>query len=83
MEHPTRILHAALLAGLPLEAALAELRSTGATPVEAIKAIREVQGCSLGEAKQVFGASPAWASAVQAGEALHEQVQSVLSKGAK
>ena len=81
MQHPTRLLRAALEAGTPLEAALFELRATGATPVETIKAISQVQGCGLGDAKQVFAASPAWAKEVQAGTELHEQVLALISSG--
>lgn len=83
MEHPTCILRAALEAGTPFEAALFELRATGATPIETIKAISQVRGCGLGDAKQVFAASPAWSKEVQAGTALHEQVLSLKSIDSK
>ena len=81
VENPTRFLRAALEAGTPLDGALLELRAAGATPMETIKAISEVRGCGLGDAKQVFAASPAWAEEVQAGTVLHEQVMSSRSGG--
>ena len=77
-------LYAGLVAqGATVEAALSQLRVEGATPVEAIKAIREVQGISLGEAKQIFSQSPAWSKEVLAGNALHDEVISLLERESK
>lgn len=81
MQNPANILRAALEAGTVLEDGLAELRMLGATPVETIMAIREVQGVGLATAKQVFCASPAWATEVRAGDALHEELIALGKKG--
>jgi len=73
-------LRAVLEEGQSLEVGLARLRAQGATPVETIKAICQVQQISLVEAKQLFAASPAWALEAAAGSALHEKIISLLSK---
>ncbi len=64
--------------GASLEEALANLRAVGATPVASIKAIREVLGVSLGEAKVLFDASPAWQLEVEASRHLQEQLFRLL-----
>ena len=66
--------------GVSLEETLAGLRARGATPVEVIKAIRDTQGVSLGEAKQIFGESAAWARESLAADALHEKIISEFGK---
>jgi hypothetical protein len=83
MESPADLLRAALAMGHTLDDALAELRSSGATPVETIKAIYDVNGVDLGEAKRIFASSPAWASEARAADALHDEVFSILEKGEK
>ena len=83
MERYTALFATEVANGASLEEALALLRSQGATPVDAIKAIYTVQGVSLGEAKQLFTRSPAWAREVQAGDALHEEITALLSKEQK
>jgi len=60
--------------GKPLEAGLEELRQLGVTPMETIKAIREAKCVSLGEAKQIFSLSPAWATEVRAANLLHDEI---------
>jgi hypothetical protein len=55
----------------------------GATPIETIKAIAQVQAVSLGEAKQVFSQSLAWAKEVSASDSLHGQVIALLEKDRK
>jgi ribosomal protein L7/L12 len=57
---PAAFLREALRRGIPLDAVLAALRQHGATPIESIKAVREVRGVGLGEAKQLVSTSPAW-----------------------
>ncbi|RZJ07227.1 MAG: hypothetical protein EON50_21635 [Acidovorax sp.] len=81
MQHPTDFLRAALEAGTSFEGALLELRTAGATPIQTIKAISKVRGCDLGDAKQAFAASPAWAKEIQAGMVLHDQLLSLMSSG--
>ena len=66
--------------GLSSEAALGEMRNRGATPIEAIRAIAEVQGSSLEEAKKIFASSPAWRNEVKAADELHEELLTQLRR---
>ena len=81
MERNAQVLAAAIASGKPLETGLEELRRMGITPVEAIKAIREAQCVSLGDAKQIFSLSPAWAAAVRAADLLHDEVLRLHAQG--
>ena len=45
------------------DAVLAQLRADGFSPVESIKVTRAVLHVSLGEAKEIVHASPAWSDA--------------------
>jgi hypothetical protein len=83
MERFAALLASLLSQGVSLEAALAHLKVEGATPIEAIKAIAQVQAVSAGEAKRLFSQSPAWAKEVAAGDALHRQVIALLEKERK
>jgi ribosomal protein L7/L12 len=83
MPNFTDILASQLDAGRPLEDALAELRAMGATPMEAIKAIRVARGVDLGEAKKIFSASPAWAREVEANRPLQEEAIALLARVSK
>lgn len=78
MEIYTALLADLMAGGVLLEEALLKLRIAGATPVETIKAIRIVQGVSLGEAKQVIVHSPAWAAEVKAGDVTHLEALTLL-----
>lgn len=75
------MLAAAIASGKPLETGLEELRRMGITPVEAIKAIREAQCVSLGDAKKIFSLSPAWAAEVRAADLLHDEVLRLHAQG--
>ena len=46
--------------GHPVDVALAALREQGASLIDSIKAVREVFGVSLAEAKRIVFASTAW-----------------------
>ena len=70
----------ALSGGANLEQALAHLHESGARPVPTIKALREILGVSLGEAKRIFDASPAWRAHAEAGRRLHEEILRVLGE---
>ena len=52
---------------------LAELKLSGAFPIQAIRAIHDEFGLSLGEAKLRFAQSPEWAAEQAAAEQLHDQ----------
>ena len=56
-----------------VEEALVELRDAGATPIHAIKALRNGRGLSLGEAKRKLMESPSWREEAAAANRLHEQ----------
>lgn len=76
----SRLLADQLAAGEDKNAALAALREAGATPVEAIKAIRAVLGVDLAEAKKIFSTCPAWILEVKAGEHLHQEVELIIAQ---
>lgn len=46
--------------GLDLQAALELLRNDGASPIEAVVAIRDATGVDEAQAEQAFQSSPAW-----------------------
>jgi hypothetical protein len=54
------LLRTTLATGVPLEVALATLREQGGTIIQSIKAVREVQSITLGEAKQIVALSATW-----------------------
>jgi ribosomal protein L7/L12 len=83
MEDYTALLANILDSGASLEVGLAKLQRLGASPVDAIKAIRATRGIRLSEAKEIFSLSPAWAREVAAGDILHEEIISALSIGQK
>jgi hypothetical protein len=70
-------LRQALDSGVPLDAALAALRRHGATPIDSIKAVREVQKLPLIEAKRLVSESPAWDDIREAHERLAEILASL------
>jgi ribosomal protein L7/L12 len=63
-----------LAAALSCDAALAELRVAGASPIEAIKAIHFVLNVGLGEAKEIFSRCPAWAGEVKVAIEMHDEL---------
>lgn len=75
------LLRAALDEGVSLEVAMVRLKAAGAHPVSTIKAIRDVTGVSLAEAKLKFDASPTWRIEAEAGRRLHEEVLRGLEHG--
>ena len=69
-----------MASGLSLEESLAHLKERGASPIETIKAIREALGISLGDAKEVFSASVAWAQTVSINDSFHDDLLGMLAK---
>lgn len=61
--------------------ALADLRAAGASPIDAIKAVRSVLKVNLAEAKRIFSEAPAWSAEVRAADELHEELISLYEKG--
>ena len=56
------------------EEALTALHDAGATPINAIKAIRSERNLSLADAKTKLMESPAWHEAAESNMRLHEQL---------
>lgn len=54
--------------GCSLEEVLASLRSAGATMVESLKVVREVEGVRLGRAKEIIDSSATWADMRESNE---------------
>jgi hypothetical protein len=81
----TPLLRDELASGASFEDGLRILREAGASPIDTIKAIREVKKTDLGVAKQLFSDSPAWKDVVEASQVLHEEliaaVQAEQKKG--
>ena len=61
--------------GLDTEAVLSFLRKRGLSKIESIKAIRELQGVRLSEAKGIVHLSRAWNDVQTADEAFHDAWQ--------
>ena len=61
-----------------VESLLAAKRAERASPLDAIKAIRERFGFSLTEAKQRLHSSPAWQDLVLGFEATHDAAEQAL-----
>lgn len=80
MEDFAPLLRAQLDGGVSREEALAHLKLAGASPVETIKAVREVLGVTLAEAKKIFEASPAWQREVRSARELHEEFFRILDE---
>lgn len=60
--------------GRDIDSALGELRHNGATPIDCIKAIREVHGVNLGEAKRIFAESSAWSDLRESHDAFIDEL---------
>lgn len=71
MDTYTQLFAHKLKDGADQNSALADLKAAGASPIEAIKAIREALGVGLGDAKRIFSNCPAWKSEVEAADELH------------
>jgi ribosomal protein L7/L12 len=63
-----------------MQSFLRELRNRGAFQVESIKAVRQLAGVSLGEAKNIVHFSQAWEDTREASEALHETAFEALDQ---
>lgn len=69
--------------GLSVEGAVVAFRSAGLTLTQSMKALMEVFGISLGEAKAVAASHPVWAEVAKAAEPLHDGLETVARKGDK
>ncbi|MDY7096367.1 MAG: hypothetical protein SX243_25610 [Acidobacteriota bacterium] len=66
--------------GCSLEEVLASLRSAGATMVDSLKVVREVEGVRLGQAKEIVDSSATWADMRESNERLRSLVVKALEK---
>jgi ribosomal protein L7/L12 len=64
-----------------VEDALVQLHEAGASPIQAIKALREGKGLALGEAKLALHASPAWHKEAREAEEFHDELFKWLDEG--
>src|SRR5437773_4662919 len=69
-----------LAEGLTLDAALRELRSSGASIIECIMATKSVRGCDLAEAKRLIHNSTAWADVIEQTDAVWAELTEELEK---
>jgi len=60
--------------GSSLEEALLYLRKNDKTPIETIKAIKEVKNIGLGEAKELFASSNAWKDVAKETDKMHQEL---------
>jgi len=59
--------------------ALGLLKQSGASPIDAIRALRERFGISLTDAKMALHSHPAWATEARAAEELHDELEAILN----
>lgn len=57
------------------------LHSEGINMIDSMKALRELYGLSLGEAKSLVTAHPAWDDEVSNADVLHKELLTALEKG--
>lgn len=58
--------------------ALVLLKESGASPLEAIKALRERFGMTVGDGKMALHTHPAWYAEARAADELHDPLEAVL-----
>jgi hypothetical protein len=66
--------------GKILDQALAELRSEGASILQCIAAVENVQRCGLAEAKRLVHFSPVWADMREANENFHAELEQIAKE---
>lgn len=69
--------------GLTVQGAVVALKDAGLTLTQSIKALTELFGLSLGDAKAVTAGHPVWADVVRAAEPLHAQLEEMASRSKK
>ncbi len=66
--------------GATFEEVLVYLRENNVSPVETIKAIKEVKNISLGEAKELFVDSKAWHDVAVEADKMHQDIIDAIEK---
>ena len=57
-----------------IEATLELLHDAGASPIDALKALRTGRSLPLGERKEALSRSPAWETETKAADQLHQKI---------
>ena len=63
-----------------LDNALLELRAEGASILQCVAAVENVQKCGLAQANRLVHFSPAWADMRAANEKLHEELEKLATE---
>jgi len=66
--------------GSSVEEVLASLRSEGATIVDCLKVVREVEGVRLGRAKEIVDSSDTWADVRESNERVRSLAMQALDE---
>lgn len=66
--------------GKSMDSVLMDLRADEFSVIDCIKAVRELQPCSLAEAKQIVHFSEAWSDLRDAHDALHLELEQQAKK---
>ena len=72
-----------ILEGRTQSELIASMKRHGLTIIDAIKAMRELFGVSLGDAKEVVSSHPAYNDSAVASGPLHNEILQVFEAGAK
>jgi hypothetical protein len=67
--------------GKPTDEALAELRTSGASIMECIAAVKSFRRCELAEAKAIVHNSSAWADIREQNESFHAKLEEATGEG--
>jgi ribosomal protein L7/L12 len=66
--------------GLSVEGAIVRLNNAGLTITQSIKALAQLFGMSLAEAKSVTATHPVWVEITKAAEPLHDELERAMKK---
>jgi hypothetical protein len=75
--------HRGIQAGRSLEGVVADLKNEGFSRVDSIRAVVEITGASLGDAKLIVGQSQAWEAVRQETEDFHVALEAELRSESK
>lgn len=67
-------------AGVPLEQVLQDLRGLGASIIDSLKIVRQVEAVSLGTAKDLIDNSPTWADYRECNERVRNEAENSLGQ---
>lgn len=67
--------------GMTEHDAIGAMKDLGASPIEVIRQLRSVCGHSLGQAKRIFSAHPAWTFENKRADKIHQEILADISPG--